>query len=275
MRTTTSAASTARVAAPELVHGTYPFDVAESTFRLLCTGPSPLAVDGRRIGHGLPARPIGLTELASMLMHPVTPYPARDAAWRLLITRARTAGPGWVVGAVGVALPALRVSAARLSRTFTGDAQAEILAGFLVALDGCDLDAPRVCSRLCNTAHVTARARLRTTEPATSGEVTFQPTSTVPAPLFGHPDFVLARAVKAGVITADEAELIGVTRLEEVTLAEYADRIGAPRWRLYKTRTRAEERLATALRAGALSDEDAQVIAEATMTLLPDLDYRH
>src|SRR5207248_2849452 len=109
-------------------------------FRLAGAGPSPLSVDGRRLGHGLPRRRIPLPELASILMHPSTSYPASDEAWRLLVTQARAGQAGWVVGAVGVALPGLRHAAHRLSRTFAGDAQAEVLTGFLAALPTIDLD---------------------------------------------------------------------------------------------------------------------------------------
>jgi hypothetical protein len=92
----------------------------------------------------------------------------------------------------------------------------------------------------------------------------------VSAPTAGHPDLVLARAVTAGVITAFEAELIGATRLEGVSVAGYAQGLGKAVKAVYKARDRAEERLVAAIRAGVLSDEDAAVIAEATMTLASD-----
>src|SRR6266496_4223070 len=140
-----------------LVAGKTLLDAIEIRFRLAGAGPSPLSVDGRRLGHGLPRRRIPLPELASILMHPSTSYTASDEAWRLLVTRARglrertqrsrSGGllrphgePKWVVGAVGVAMPGLRNAAGRLSRTFTGDVQAEVLIGFLEALCTIDLE---------------------------------------------------------------------------------------------------------------------------------------
>ncbi|MGC1210137.1 MAG: hypothetical protein WA890_02565, partial [Micromonospora sp.] len=68
-----------------------------------------------------------------------------------------------------------------------------------------------------------------------------------------HPDLVLARAVAAGVIDADEANLIAATRLEHATLAQAAARIGitsslASSWRL-----KAERRLLEAIREGSLA----------------------
>lgn len=47
-----------------------PFDTLETCFRLLSTGPACLALDGRRLGHGLPARRIPRGELRVLLQHP-------------------------------------------------------------------------------------------------------------------------------------------------------------------------------------------------------------
>jgi hypothetical protein len=44
--------------------------VASRAFQLLVTGPSPLSVDGRSIGHGAPARLIDLGELKALLLGP-------------------------------------------------------------------------------------------------------------------------------------------------------------------------------------------------------------
>lgn len=251
-----------------LVRGDAPLDVAEVTFRLLTTDPAPLTVDGAALGHGLPRRTIVLRELASILMHPSCDYAASDAAWRLLVHRARTTGPAWVIGAVGVALPGLRAAAWRLGHTFTGDVQAELLAAFVAALAGVDADEPRLAQRLCSAALVGARARLRATEPARAEVATHGVASAPPPAPGGHPDFVLARAVVAGVITPDEAELIGVTRLEDVPIAEYAARVGLSRWAAYKARARAEERLVA--RIHDLDYGTAAVVAEATGTLMFD-----
>ncbi|GAA1025862.1 hypothetical protein GCM10009557_01480 [Virgisporangium ochraceum] len=258
-------------AVPALVRGATPLDSLDVTLHLLCTGPQPLAVDGRTLGHGLPRRMIPLHELAAQLMHPATSFQARDAAWRLLVRRARDDGGRWTVGAVGVALPGLRRAAGRLSRsTSSTDVQLDLLEGFTQALSTVDLEQPRICARLCNAAYVTARRRAAAEEAAASGEAADAPGSRLPPRMYGHPDFVLARAVAAGVITAADAELIGATYLENVPLAEYADRIGISRWAAYRRRDLAKTRLATAIREGRLSDPDAEVITEATLTTVFD-----
>ena len=247
-------------------------DEIEQRFRLLCAGPQPLAVDGAQVGHGLPRRLIPLPELAAVLMHPSCGFEARDAVWRLLVTRARTGDAGWTVGAVGVALPGLRRAANRLARRFAGDVQAALVTEFVAALGRVTIAQQAVVSRLLDAAQTAARSALRASEPAASGEANFAPGSVLPPPPYGHPDLVLARAVAAGVLSAEDAELIGATYLEDVSVADYADRAGVSRWAVYKRRKAAETRLVEAIRSGVLSDPDAEVISEATLTTAPDLD---
>lgn len=250
--------------APRLVLGEQPFDVAANSFRLLTTGPEPLSIDGAALGGGLPARRIALSELAAILMHPSCGYTTSDRVWRLLIEQARTGGPAWVVGAVGVALPGLRQAAYRLRR-YSGDVQAELLTAFVGALRTVKPGGAKVAQRLLSATFTAARAALHAEEPGrTTGPVP------VPVTAAGHPDMVLGRAVAAGVISVAESELIGATRLEGVAVASYAERAGRGYWAVVKERSRAEERLVAAIRAGVLSDEDAAVIAEATGTLVAD-----
>ncbi|WP_130508001.1 hypothetical protein [Krasilnikovia cinnamomea] len=254
--------------APHLVLGEQPFDVTANSFRLFTTGPEALAVDGAALGEGLPARRIALSELAAILMHPSCGYATSDQVWRLLIGRARTDGPAWVVGAVGVALPGLRQAAYRL-RHHDGDVQAELLTAFVAALRTVRPGEAKVAQRLLTATFTAARTALRTAEPSRAN-----PPISAPAAGAGNPDFVLARAVGAGVLTAGEAELIGATRLEGVSVADYAARSGRGYWAVAKERSRAEDRLVAAIRSGALSDEDTAVIAEATMTLAADRSRR-
>ncbi|MFB9238339.1 hypothetical protein ACFFWC_22755 [Plantactinospora siamensis] len=239
----------------------------EYRFRLLGQGPSPLSVDGRSLGHGLPRRVIALPELSAILMHPSCGYVARDAVWRLLVQRARTGDPAWRVGAVGVALPGLRFKAYLLAKLFTGDVQAAIVEHFLRALGTVDPARPGMVGNLLSAAFSKARAELRDLEPASSGTPNHAPGAVLPPAPYGHPDLILARAVTTGVITVQEAELIGATYLEEVSLTAYAERTGKPRWNLYKRRTAAVARLKAAIEAGDLSDPYADVINEATATL--------
>lgn len=123
------------------------------------------------------------------------------------------------MGAVGVALPALTAIAATLSARFAGDPsdiQAAILVGFVAELGVVDLRRPRIMLRWAayRAGHACVREALDAPVPSGHAGEGFR--STLPPPPWGHPDFVLARAVVEGAITAAEAELIGSTRLEGV-----------------------------------------------------------
>jgi hypothetical protein len=73
------------------------------------------------------------------------------------------------------------------------------------------------------------------------------PGSAVPAT---NPEEVIARALKAGVITVDDAELIARTRLEGQRVIDVAASLAVPASRLQKRRERAESRLTEFLHRG-------------------------
>ena len=254
----------------ELAHSEPLLDAIEYRFRLRGEGPKPLCVDGRRLGHGLPRRRIPLPELSAILMHPSCSVEAQDAAWRLLVTRARSHPERWVVEAVGVALPGLRRRAYLLWLLSDGDVEAALVARFHEALTTVDLDKPGIHNRLLNTAFSKARGELDKRRVPASSEVGVAPESRLPLTPFNHPDFVLVRAVRLGVLTVGEADLIGVTYLERVSVGEYAQRVGRSYWKVYRQRSAAVQRLVAAIRAGDLSDPYLDVLTEATLTTLPD-----
>lgn len=239
-----------------LVAGLAPLDQVEATLRLLCAGPSPLGLDGRRLGHGLPRRLVRCDELAAVLAHPSCGQEAKRAVWAELVDHARSGGHAWVIAAAGVALPGLRRAAARLPHVGVSraDVEADLLAGFLAALAEVDTSRPGICGRLVNAAQNHARGMLRAEQAAASGESRFAPGSALPPPPCGHPDLVLARAVRLGVITAVDADLIGATRLEGVTVAAHAARSGITAGAAYQRRRLAEAKLLAAIHAGELSE---------------------
>jgi hypothetical protein len=224
-----------------------PLDAARSAFEWLVAGPHPVSVDGR-LFPGLPARRVPLNELRDRLLRRRCPQTLRDAAWAHLVLLARTEGGAWTVGAVGVALPALTSIAATLSAKFAGDRSdihAAVLAGFVAELATIDLRRPRVMLRLrwaaYRAGHTAVREALDAPVPSGHGVEGFR--STVPSPPWGHPDFVLARAVAEGAITSVEAEVIGSTRLEGVPLADAAAARDLSYQAAKKARLRAEHRL--------------------------------
>lgn len=222
-----------------------PFDALEASFRLLCEGPSPLALHGREVGSPFPRRPIPLTELGAMLLHPSTPYPARDRALRVLIGRAAEHGGAWTVGLAGVLLPGLRVALAPMAKAWPGsaeDLQADTLAALVEAIPAFDAAAEPVAARL--VWRVTSRARRRLArEIAAAGRRVADAVPAEPHRPWGHPDFVLADAVRDEVLSTDDAELIGETRLGGSTLHAYATQRGVRDGALRMRRRRAERRL--------------------------------
>lgn len=232
------------------------FATLESTFRMLCRGPSPLALPARLLGLSGPRRVVRLVEVRELMLWPGwLPLPVREAAWSKLVARAQRCGPGWVVGAAGMALPGLKSMGARLAAGYRGDCEdldAELLAGFLTALRTIDPHSGRLAGRLCWAAY-RAGARLRHAETAASARHGGVVESAAPPRPWGHPDLVLVAAVAEGVITAAEADLIGRTRLEGERLAATADRLGVSLSAVTMRRLRAEERLTAAIREGQLA----------------------
>ena len=107
-------------------------------------------------------------------------------------------------------------------------------------------------SRLCWAGYRAGLAlRHRDTDEARRRAVGIEVSA--PVRRWGHPDFVLAAAVRAGIITPAEAELVGATRLEGGPLGEAAAGLGISRGTLLTRRNRAERRLAAAIRTGTLA----------------------
>jgi Sigma-70 region 2. len=161
--------------APDRQDGDAPnlLDIAERTFQLLCGESGPLRVDGDLIGYGLPARPISLAELRLILSHPAIGHPVRDAVWHPLITLARAHGDTWIIGCIGLALPALRRLAARLCRTpgDAADVAAEVVVAFTHAVHNVRLDRPRLAVQL----HRATRMACLRTRPAASAPAPVPP----------------------------------------------------------------------------------------------------
>jgi len=234
-----------------------PFDALEETFRLLSVGPRPLCLDGRDIA-GLPDRDIPLLELRSMLLHPSVAYPVRDAALGALVARAQAEGGRWSVGIAGVLLPGIRRAVFPLFEacpTKGADLEAEALCAFLGALARCEVGRARVASWLCWRTRIGAAKVLRAELAERAGPGT-TPVSAAPPRPWGHPDLVLAKVVAAGVISAEDAELIWATRLEHQSLAEAAEGLGISYKTCHKRRARAEAALADFLRSDWYSPYD-------------------
>jgi hypothetical protein len=187
-----------------------PFEVLEKAFALLVAGPEPLSLDGRLV-RGLPSRPIPLDELRGRLLHPSISYHTRDVALVLLLRRAKREGGAWTVGLCGVVLPGLRRAAVPLAKALPGsvlDLEAEMLAALVETIRTVPARADRLAAGLVWPAvraghrFVVQERRRREWE---APHASLEPPLRVPQ----HPDLVLEAAVAAGVIAAQEAELVG------------------------------------------------------------------
>ncbi len=240
-------------------------DATQAAFEQLSDGAAPVVLDCRGLP-GVPQRPVPLAELRMLLLDDGTPRPVRDAVWRVLVVKARQDGPTWRLIAVGMAVPGLRRVATLFAGNWRGevaDRDAELLAGFLDRLYTVDLDRPRVAGRLIDAAERAVKAALRRAtdrveacwvEPDEDRVVAGLRAagSAPPQRPWDHPDWVLLRAVAAGVIGEEEWTLITRTRLERCSVQSVAALLGVDAVLAASWRRRAELHVVAAIRSGEL-----------------------
>lgn len=189
--------------------------------------------------------PAGISEVGRILRH--ASARSSDRIWTHLVHQAREHGEPWTVIAAGLALPGLRHAADRVAMvwpyTDVDDGDAEILTGFLAALQTIDCTKGRICSRLCQAAFSAGRSHARRQISAARAQQTAAESRTPPPP-YGHVDLVLARAVREQVITAAEADIIGAIRLDLQSVAKVAAAHGTTTDALSDQRRLAEAKLA-------------------------------
>ena len=186
----------------------------ETAFTALSAGDAPLTLPAALLGDAVPAGTgeVTVAEVRAILTVSGARVPdaVRDAVWAELVRRCRQHPGVWTVAAAGMALPALRKLAAGFARSYDGpieDLDADILTGFLEQLAVVDTCKQGIFPDLWWAARRagsrTSAAQIDFTRHA-AGYASAPP----PAPC-GHEDLVLARAQRHGVITAEDAELIG------------------------------------------------------------------
>jgi DNA-directed RNA polymerase specialized sigma24 family protein len=236
-----------------------PLRVLDRSFRLLVCDPAPLTLDGAAVGHGLPARPVSLEELRTLLLHPSMSFAARDAALTWLIARAQAEGGAWLVGLAGVLLPGIGRRVYPLCRAYprlAHDLEAEALAGLLQAVKGWSCGKDRVATRLVWAAARASHKLLRRELAVAEREAAVGLELDAPARPAIRGELVLDEAVAAGVVSQRDAELIAATRLEDVPVRELGERWGVGYEALRKRRQRAEASLADWLREQDVSPDE-------------------
>ncbi|MCD0444301.1 hypothetical protein LO763_11775 [Glycomyces sp. A-F 0318] len=202
---------------------------------------------------GLPGRDVGLSELKGILTGETRTREVddhtSDTVWAYLVDRARTE-PLWVTISAGLALPGLRNAARRVSWIAPpwaehADIEASCLEGFTKGLARADTRRPHLARRLCQQGYIAARhyARELNRYAQSLASVAFE--SHPPTAPAGHMDFVLADAVRQEVITVEEADLIGTTRIDGQRLTAYATAHSLTRPAADHRRRTAERRLTT------------------------------
>ena len=222
----------------------YPaLDAAENAYQRLTQDPSAPMV---RTALGV----LPLCVIRPLLLDAATPPVVADQVWRALVGHARGQGGEWILAAVGCAVPKLRAACWHATRNLEVDRDevaAAALAAFTDALLTLDpLPEADVLSELARPARNAAQRvadhvrRVRRTHTRLSASI---PPPTAP----GHPDFVLAGLVRDGVITTEEAELIGLHRLEGVSLRRIAQARGWYPMRACRKIHAAEQKVIAAL----------------------------
>ncbi len=181
---------------------TGPLEDVAGTLRLVVTGPKPLALRPGRLAPDLSDRLVPLDELTVLLLHPGVGTATRNKVWAELVRRARSGSPAWTVGLTGMALPGLTRAVASLARVYRGDPndlETEVLAGFLTALRALDLDEldhVPLASRLIWAAYRAGRALAYANAAWAGRGCDLDESCRPPVRPSGHPDFVLAAAVR-------------------------------------------------------------------------------
>ena len=223
-------------------------EAIERQFTELAAPPAPLTLDGCAIGYGLPQRPIPLDELRILLLKRQTPWPVKNAVWAELVSRAQHQREPWITAALGMMMPALKKIAGDAARGFRGDISdfdSEIVEGVLYALNTVDAAASSVYSsvlfmarRYGHEARINAdRINGRTDDYDDAVSVGYR------ASVAGHPDLVLARAVRDRGLSNDDAGLIARAHLDGDGTSALAEMRGVSPYLVRRQLARAENRL--------------------------------
>ncbi len=223
----------------------------ERSFRSATRAPALLALEAADIASDLPEGLMPLDELRRLLLHGRLTFATKDRALSLVASRAHAGDDLWTVGLAGLLMPGLKRVARRLRRTPGVDAAEvgpEVVIALLEAIARADPAGERLAARLCWEVYRRAACALGVRRRAT-GDLEWPtdrpPGSAVPST---NPEAVIERAVRVGVITMDDAELIARTRLEGQRITDVAASLSLPASRLQKRRERAEARLTALLR---------------------------
>lgn len=211
-------------------------DLVEHHFATLTGGARPLSLDGDRLHCGLPHRPVPLDELRRRLLKPGISPLTKNAAWAEIVRKAHAQPDPWVMAAAGMLIPGLKRIGGKLSGQFRGDRcdlDSEILEGFINALHCADPRSPKLYGQFywaalrrghkaCEREDL-SRQHVELTDQTRHGPVRARA---------GNPDLVLAKALREGVVTARQADLVCTVYLDHARRIHIASRLGLNRYRI-------------------------------------------
>ncbi|WP_067902674.1 hypothetical protein [Nocardia vaccinii] len=254
-----------------------PLAVVSSGFDRIADEPVPAGP--RPLPHGVAETSWGAVR--GQLLGASLPFETVDSLWGWLIEHARrrwaTRGGEAVLACCGLAVPMLAGITGRYAVAASPhrlDAEAEIVAGFVRQVREIDLDPPHLWPRLRFATWHAGRswAQGQRTAPLAAdlddGADHHLRRMQIPP---GHPELVLAQAVAAGVITAQAAELIVATRLQQQPVISAAQQLRRSQsyWMVRRERQRAEHALAAWLSARARDTEHTSVVEARVMNDFP------
>jgi hypothetical protein len=222
-------------------------DLTEEHFQLLSR--RPLTVDGQALPHGLPPG-VTLIDLRVILLKRRLANQVKDAVWSHLVHMARTAPDPWLMAAAGMMLPGLKSIAARISSHSWCDAHdldSEILEGFLAALYRVDPGRPALPTQLYLAAWRRGQRTAQREARHALGQVPLPESLTQHRA--GNPDVALVHAIRDGVVTPAQANLVSQVHLDSSRRGDAARQLGIGRDKARRELASATRGLSTYLRA--------------------------
>ena len=226
-----------------------PLSTVRTAFQTLVETDLSLMIDGWKLSADLPSQNMRFDELIELMRKQTTEQSIKDAIWAEIVRLAQSVGQPWTLVATGLIAPALHSAAQRVLTHRSGDradVEANILLGFIEALRIIDPSTRRLAYHLKRAAYQRAISAYQVPIQHLNQSGVLRPVPLVTRP--GHPDLVLAQAIKDGALTIIEAELIGRTRLEGTDLPTVARDLDLPHDECLRRRERAETQLARYLR---------------------------
>lgn len=235
-----------------------PLDTLKTAFGQMLEMPEAFTIRLPPIPVGPVNRVMDLVQISDTLSGRTTNPVLREMVWGQIIRKAQRGEAGWTIVAGALARVKLAHKAGLLAVNFDGDRgedEADLVEAFITAVRDFDVMNPRwhdLGARCAWRAYQVVRQARRREAASAPVCLPLNTESCAPAPQASHPDILLARAVRAGVLSHKEAEYIGRSYLEDTSIEEILAWAGISRAWFFECRGKAETRLVAAIRSGVI-----------------------